>query len=60
MLSSMPSQSMADQWPKVIDPGKKCLNLAVVNGEVNKANRVLFVLHIKPSYRTCETTVMHL
>ena len=34
MLSSMPSQFIADQWPKVIDPGKKWLNLAVVNGEV--------------------------
>ena len=60
---------MADQWQKVkkkvtpkqlIDPGKKWLNIAAVYGEVNKANRVLFVLHIKPSYSACETKVMHL
>ena len=27
--------------------------------EKYKANRVLFVLHIKPSYSVCETKVMH-
>ena len=56
----MPSQSIAHQWPKVIDPGKKWLNIAVVNGEVNKANCFLSVLHIKPSYSVFETKVMHL
>ena len=59
----MPSQSMADQWQKVmprqlIDPGKKWLNIAAaVYGEVNKANRVLFVLHKLQCVRNCDAFV---
>ena len=61
MLSSMPSQFIADQWPKVIDPGKKWLNIhvAVVNGEVQSKSFLICTIHIKPSYSVFETKVMH-
>ena len=41
----MPSPSTADQWQKVIDPGKKWLNIAVVNGEVQSISCVICTTH---------------
>ena len=41
----MPSQSTAAQWPKLIDPGKKWLTIAVVNGVVQSILGLICTTH---------------